>query len=232
MKKNLTTVIFGLLLVFFGVSSIGSIFELWTWSDVWSIIDAAFFDGWYALFLIIPCSVGLFKNGSKIVNLVGVIIGILILLSAQGVVISRNVLLSIAPALVVACGLSLIYTGIFGKKAKLINKIKSGNCNHSAFFSTASANYNNQEYNGGTCSAVFGGVDLDLGASFINNNCKIKCNCLFSDVSLFMPANVKVVANVTSIFGGVNKQFADNPDNYAPVVYISGFCMFGDIKVR
>lgn len=231
MKKNFLAIFFGLFLVLIGVSSIGAIFEIWTWSDIWGVISAAFFDGWYSLFLIVPCSIGLFKKGGKLFNLIGVIIGILILLSAQGVVISKNVLLSIVPLLIVIYGLSLMYAGIFGKKAKIINKMKKGNCNHTAIFSSDIPNYSNREYNGGTCTAVFGDIKLDLNAAFINNSCKIKCNSLFSDVDIKLPANVKVVVSLTSIFGGVSNNFIDNPNMNAPVVYITGVCLFGGVKL-
>ena len=43
-----------------------------------------FFDGWWTLFIIIPCFIGLFKDNEKTVNLIGLLIGIALLLAIFG----------------------------------------------------------------------------------------------------------------------------------------------------
>ena len=39
-----------------------------------------FFDGWWTLFIIVPCFIGLFKDEDKSGNLIGLIIGVCLLL--------------------------------------------------------------------------------------------------------------------------------------------------------
>ena len=39
-----------------------------------------FFDGWWTLFIIIPCFIGLFKEREKTGNIIGLLIGIVLLL--------------------------------------------------------------------------------------------------------------------------------------------------------
>ena len=44
-----------------------------------------FFDGWWTLFIIIPCFIGLFKEREKTGNFIGFLIGIALLLCCQDV---------------------------------------------------------------------------------------------------------------------------------------------------
>ena len=54
---------------------------------VTGIIDVnIFFDGWWTLFIIIPCTIGFFTESPKTGNLIGIFIGAAILLSAQNVI--------------------------------------------------------------------------------------------------------------------------------------------------
>ena len=61
--KNLTSVIWGLAFIIVGV-----IFGL----NTLNITDInIFFDGWWTLFIIIPCFINLFKAGDKKGNIIG-----------------------------------------------------------------------------------------------------------------------------------------------------------------
>ena len=44
-----------------------------------------FFDGWWTLFIIIPCAVGLFTEREKTGNVIGVIIGVCLLLCCRDI---------------------------------------------------------------------------------------------------------------------------------------------------
>ena len=51
------------------------------------IVDfSIFFDGWWTLFLIVPCAIGLVTDRDKTGNLVGLAIGVFLLLACQDVV--------------------------------------------------------------------------------------------------------------------------------------------------
>ena len=43
-----------------------------------------FFDGWWTLFIIVPCTIGLFTDYDKTGNLIGILIGLVLLLCCQG----------------------------------------------------------------------------------------------------------------------------------------------------
>ena len=44
-----------------------------------------FFDGWWTLFIIIPCVIGLFSERNKADNLIGIAVGVILLLCCQDV---------------------------------------------------------------------------------------------------------------------------------------------------
>ena len=71
-----------------------------------------FFDGWWTLFIIIPCVVGLFTEEKKTGSLIGIALGVFMLLCCQDV-LSWKLLV---PAIFVGIGLKLALTGLFGSK--------------------------------------------------------------------------------------------------------------------
>ena len=45
-----------------------------------------FFDGWWTLFIIVPCFIGLFSNEDKMGNIIGLLIGVILLLGVNDVI--------------------------------------------------------------------------------------------------------------------------------------------------
>ena len=77
MKKIENTVI-GFILIIIGVIIGLNAFHI-------TNIDL-FFDGWWTLFIIVPCFFGLFKDQDKTGNIIGLIVGIYLLLYCQGLI--------------------------------------------------------------------------------------------------------------------------------------------------
>lgn len=77
MKKKSSGAVWGVMLILFGVVIGGRVLH---WFDF-----NIFFDGWWSLFLIIPCSVCfLTERGRRMKALKGLFIGVLLLMAAQG----------------------------------------------------------------------------------------------------------------------------------------------------
>lgn len=69
-----------------------------------------FFNGWWTLFIIIPCFIRLFDNTkSKSRNIIGLIIGISLLLSSHNLISFEIIVKLILPFILVSIGLSLIF---------------------------------------------------------------------------------------------------------------------------
>ena len=116
MKKT-SSILWGVLLVAAGV-----IFAL----NALNITDIdVFFDGWWTLFIIVPCAVGLFTEREKTGNLIGIAIGVFLLLCCQDVLSFSIFWKLLVPAVIVIIGLKMVLTGLFGNKAnEIIVKMK------------------------------------------------------------------------------------------------------------
>ncbi|MDD5935838.1 MAG: LiaF-related protein [Clostridiales bacterium] len=79
MKKNTSNYLIGGIFVLLGIFLAGRATGFINFS--------IFFDGWWSLFVIVPCFISLFgNNGDKTGSLIGLCIGLLLLLSAQDII--------------------------------------------------------------------------------------------------------------------------------------------------
>ena len=192
-----------------------------------------FFDGWWTLFIIIPCFIGLIKNKDKTGSIIGILIGIVLLLCSLDILnfeIAWNLAL---PVLLVLIGLSIIFKNVFGykdfKMIENLNKEKSdGVC---STFSSESIDYTNEKFVGTDLTAVFGSIKCDLRKAIIEKDVVINVSATFAGVDIYIPENVKVKVKSTSIFGGVDEK-KKNDVLDGPVIYINATCMFGGLEIK
>ena len=81
-----------------------------------------FFDGWWTLFIIVPCGIGLFTEREKTGNIIGLVIGVCLLLCCQEVLSFSMLWELLVPGVIVILGLKMLLTGLFGNKANEIMK--------------------------------------------------------------------------------------------------------------
>lgn len=225
MKKT-SNILWGIILVVAGV-----IFAL----NALNIVTVnIFFDGWWTLFIIVPCVVGLFKEREKTGNLIGIAIGVVLLLCCQEVLDFSVMWKLLVPAIIVVIGLKMLITGISGNKAnEMIVKMKENGkkprvcC---ATFSGCDINYNGEVFDGAELTAVFGGVECDLRNAIIEKDCAIQVSAIFGGIDILVPEHVNVKVNSTAIFGGISNKTAAQKD--APTIYVGGTCMFGGVDIK
>lgn len=145
MKKIENTVI-GFILIIIGVIIGLNAFHI-------TNIDL-FFDGWWTLFIIIPCFLGLFKDQDKTGNIIGLIVGIYLLLYCQGIISFQFAWKLVVPVIFVLIGLKMIFKDTFTKKKPHQNI------------------YDGKLYTGGNYDVTFNGLILDLSKAYftINHN--------------------------------------------------------------
>ena len=225
MKKT-SSIIWGIVLIAAGV--------VWAMNAL-NITDInIFFDGWWTLFIIIPCTVGLFTEREKTGNIVGILIGVFLFLCCRDILSFSMLWELFIPAVVVIIGLKLVFNGLFGNKGNEIRRklrlegkeIRSG----FAAFSGCDLNYDGEVFEGAELTAVFGGVKCDLRNAVIQTDCAIEVTAVFGGIDILVPGNVNVKVNSTSIFGGMSNKTAAHPG--APTVYIGGTCMFGGVEIK
>jgi len=93
----------------------------------------------------------------------------------------------------------------------------------------------NEVFTGADITAVLGGADLDLRNAIINDDVFINVTTVMGGVELYLPANVKIVAdNCTAVLGGVDvsRAYANIPPMDAPKVIISGSCVMGGVDIH
>ena len=195
-----------------------------------------FFDGWWTLFIIIPCLVGLFTTHEKFGNLIGLAVGVFLLIHAQGLITFKLTWKLIAPVIIILVGLKLILNAVFGdKRIKMMAELQKNNGdvpNGYAAFSGKNMNFDGENFEGAELNAVFGGVKCDLSRAVITKDCVINASAIFGGVNIIVPSNVNVKINSNSIFGGVSDKKRQNSNENTITLYVNGTCMFGGIDIK
>ena len=100
MKRNTSAILVGALLILVGLGIVGRSFGLFNFS----------FDGWWTVFIIVPCLLGLINGdgGSRTGSLIGLGLGVLLLCCARGWVPWRMFAPTLLAVALVAIGLGMI----------------------------------------------------------------------------------------------------------------------------
>ena len=110
-----------------------------------------FFDGWWTLFIIVPCLIGIFKEKEKTGSIIGVLIGLALLLCAQDILSFDIVWKLLLPVILVLIGLSFIFKDTVGRKVKeeinKLNKNQKDDNSHCATFSGQKVRFDGEEFN-------------------------------------------------------------------------------------
>jgi Cell wall-active antibiotics response 4TMS YvqF len=92
-----------------------------------------------------------------------------------------------------------------------------------------------QNFRGGSLTAVFGGVTLDLrGARPAPEGAAITATCAFGGIDILVPRGWQIAMRTTPIFGGVSDKtdHSEPPAEGAPVLRIDALCVFGGLDVK
>ena len=224
--KKASSVFWGIVLIAVGV--------IWALNELDITNINVFFDGWWTLFIIVPCGIGLFTEREKTGNMIGVAIGVFLLLCCQNVLSFSLFWKLLIPVIIVIIGLKMILTGLFGNKAneimkqlKLEGKEPKVGC---ATFSECKLDYDGQVFDGAELTATFGGVKCDLRNAIIEKDCAIQVSAIFGGIDILVPDNINVKVSSNSIFGGISNRTAVHKE--APTIYVSGTCMFGGVEIK
>jgi len=225
MKNRVGNLLWGLLLVAIGLGFAGNVFGLWNFE--------LFFNGWWTLFIIIPCVISIFQNGPQLWNIIGVGIGLLLLVSAQGYFNGQFIGELIFPIIIVAIGVSIIFKDKLNKNSKIIKSLnKDGLAEYSAIFGSQELKFQGEDFKGASLTAVFGGIDLDLRQSIIKEDIYVETNAIFGGINVLVPSNVRVEVSGTPIFGGTsnkaNRPLEENP----PTIYFNSTSIFGGTEIK
>ena len=219
--KNCKNIILGIILIVVGV---------WFGLYATGVVKVnLLFDGWWTLFIIVPSFLGLFDDDSRTSSLIGLIIGVLLLLSCQDLLDFDLVLKLIVPAVFVIIGISFIFKGRI--KNKNMESVKGvGGNNYSATFSGQNLDFSKEEFTGTKLDAVFGGIKCDLRNAIIKDDVVIEASAIFGGITILVPKDVNIKITSTSVFGGVDgKSRVDKPGK---TIYLNATCLFGGVDIK
>ena len=227
MRKSTVSIILGLLVILGGIYFGGQVLGYWDYK--------VSFDGWWTLFIIVPCIISIFTSGLNFFNSVGTGIGILFLLSEQEVLKNDLGYQLIIPYIMVVFGLSLIFRKSTKGSKEGNNGIFAGSKgeNFFAVFGGNTPQFDGIDFRGANAYAIFGGVDLRLQNAIIKRDCVINTYSIFGGTDIILPRNVRVIVNSTPVFGGVDNRFvSEAADNNAPTVLIRALSVFGGTDIK
>lgn len=201
------------------------------------VIDVTvFFDGWWTLFIIVPCVVGLITEKEKMGNLIGLLIGVFLLLGCQGILTFGMMWKLLFPIIIVLIGIKLIFGNLFSRNGeKIMEKFreeKGKTCESTAIFSGEKMDFSGEVFQCAELNAVFGGLQCDLRNAIINEDCAIEATAVFGGIDIFVPNNINVKTSSSSVFGGVTNKTQNCHIEGAPTLYIKGTCMFGGVDIK
>lgn len=193
-----------------------------------------FFDGWWTLFIIIPNVIGLFSNkDSKLGNLIGITIGIILLLASRGILNFDTISALFIPFIFIIIGLSMVFNNVI--KDNITEKIRAKGKDELesivATFAEQKVNMNDEDFTGANIDAVFGSVVLDLRKAKINKDAVIKASTIFGGGEIIVPIDTNVKVKSTPIFGGVSNKVLNRSEN-KKTIYIEAFCLFGGLEIK
>lgn len=228
MKKNsITPLIFGLVLVIIGIGYVGKTVGLW---DDFTI----FFKGWWTMFIILPCIVGLVNHGFNMSNFIGLIVGLFLLVMQQTEIqMLRNLMI---PVILIGFGLMIIFKNQSFTNKRVIDSNVTGTFHipsYTAVFSSKSVVIKGgEEFIGASATSLFGGIELDLRNATIQDDIIIDVDTVFAGMDIKLPPDVNVKSEVSSIFAGVDIKRNNANAVGKPTVRLTGSCVFAGITVK
>ena len=226
--KKVSNLLWGIVLIVIGI-----IFGL----NALDIADInIFFDGWWTLFIIVPCFIDLFTEDEKTGSIIGLVIGVCLFLCCQEILDFEIILKLIVPVILVIIGVSLIFKDTMKTKIKEeINKLNKKNPNsneYCAMFGSQNINFSQEEFKGCELNAVFGGIKCDLTDSIIKNNAVINASAIFGGITIYAPEDVNIKVVSSSVLGGVSDERKVKAKDSKTTIYINASCIFGGVEIK
>lgn len=227
MKKRISYIIIGLIIIGVGVLYAGDILGVW---------DVNFsFEGWWTVFIIAPAVISMVSGGINSINVIIAGIGILLFVGARDALPNDAAYKLIFPFVIVVFGFSILLKKTQKPTEKSNNGLYAGDSgeNYFAVFGGNAPQFKGLDFRGANTFAIFGGIDLRLTESYIKRDCIINAYSIFGGTDIFLPKNVIAKVSSTPVFGGVDNKFVSGVEGQnAPTVYIRAVSVFGGVEIK
>lgn len=232
MRKDITRVLFGILLIATAIIVLGNA------ANWWSVAD---FRGWWTVFLIVPGIAGLISYGFSIWSTCLVLIGGWLLAKEQGWISSAVADSMVLVVILMLIGLKLIFGSFRRNRVPeapvIFDGVKGANdsnntVNYTAIFGSVEVSNNSLTLCGGNVSSVFGGVTLDLRSAVPVDGAVIEANSVFGGIEIFAPQNCRIQVSGVPFFGGCECTAQRPNDTALPLLIIKYTSVFGGVEIK
>ncbi len=226
MGKRISRTVLGLCIAAVGIGYLGNQFSWWHFD--------LFFEGWWTLFIIVPCLVAIIESGPHLGNLLGLAFGICLLLHQQGVLRHGFIRRIALPAALVILGLYLVFSS-FSRRRSVQYKAGPGGADftqHPEYLAIFSSDYPKnaaKQFAGGSATAVFGNLEVDLRECALIGDCKFEATSVFGRVRIFAPVDCQVQMHSVPILG--SNRCSVIAQGQGPVLHIEATSVFGQVEV-
>ena len=193
-----------------------------------------FFKGWWTLLIIIPCFIDLFGEHDKLGDLIGILVGIILLLIVRDILDFDMIKKLIIPVILFIIGVYLIFKDAINKEVSgKIRTLNKGDLdNYSATFTEKKVNINNGEFKGANLNTIFGSINFDFVNTKLAQDKVINASSVFGGIVINPPKNINIRVKSTALFGGVTNKLGEGFDENLKTVYINAFSLFGGIEIK
>lgn len=224
--KRTSKIIGGIALVAFGI----------VWAlELLDVISISL-EGWWALFVIVPCFINIFNDRRKAGAIIGCGIGILLLLAARSIIPWNDIWKYMLCLVAVVWGLTLLF---FSNKKSSDRRHNSEQAapvvlddNIEVNFGKQEYSYDGQPFEGADVHVSFGFVGLDLRDADIRDGAVINVDCSFGGIQIRLPKGVCINNRIDTTLAGVDCDCCTQPTDGAKTLYLKGHCNFGGIEIK
>ena len=157
-------------------------------------------------------------------------IGVSIGLGTYGV-INISVWKIFWPVVLIAVGLMVVFSIGSGNRKKYEKSASDSSDNEKVAIFYGEESRVKGDYTGGSATAIFGGVDLDLRQAKIKDGAVIDIFTFCGGVSISLPDDVIVKNEVRGILGGSEDKTVSK-SSAKKTIYLRGECVLGGLEVK
>lgn len=228
MRRSLGRILFGVVLLLFGVVGLleGMGYNL-----------SINYNGWWTVFIIIPCIVSMIEGGIHTGNSIGLVVGVVMLANAQGILPVGFVKLFTFPVILILVGLSLLL-GRDSSKYRPSSKKNYGSNDDSDYpdyfvlFGGSEVSNRSRNLKGASITAIFGGIDSDFREAHVDHDITIHVTSIFGGNDVYLPSNVNVRMAGVPIFGDNSNYHKGSANSQSPVITVHAFSLFGGTDIH
>ncbi len=222
MRKNLSLLFLGAVLVIFGV--------VWGGSRVGLLPFDVFFDGWWSLILIVIAVYGMLSHGVKVFDVILLILGVVFLLTGLDVIDMKRFKVLFWPAVLVLIGLMTIF-GVF-RRGPVSGIESAADAGVRAFFSSSRRKSEGRVYGGGRVESLFGAAELDLRDAVIEGDIVVDVRAAFGSARVLFPPHVRVETEKNAFLGVVTDGTSARDAVNAPAARVRCRAFCGEITLK